>query len=67
MRNSNSNSGHNIIYKDYSTSGIGASTNQSSADPTSLANIMHQRIIVTKLSSEELHSPNLMPADKNEK
>ncbi len=40
------NSGQNVIYVDYSTSATGASLYQSSADPSSRANIMRNALIL---------------------
>lgn len=40
MNNYNPNSGQDIVYLDLSTSAIGASLSQSSADPAGLASIM---------------------------
>jgi len=38
--------GPKIVYTDYSTSAIGASLYQSSADPTNLASIMRNALII---------------------
>ena len=44
-----SSSGVDVVYVDHSTSGIAASTCQSSADPTNLASIMRQSPIVLRI------------------
>ena len=41
-----SNSGQNIVYLDHSSSVVGTSTSQSSADPASLASIMLRTMIL---------------------
>lgn len=45
MSDPKSSSGQNIVYIDHSTSAIGASLSQSSAAPTSLANILRDALI----------------------
>jgi hypothetical protein len=67
MKNYKSNSGTNIVYIDHSTSGMGASINQSTADPLSLANIIRQPIIITNKIPPRLGTPYLKPADKYER
>lgn len=46
MKNYNPNSGQYIVYKDHSTSGIAGLSDQSTADPISLASLFRQPIIV---------------------
>jgi len=67
MKNHKPNSGQYIVYIDHSTSGIGTSTGQSTADPISLSNIMRQTIIVTRQLPKLIVSNNLKPADNNKK
>ena len=42
------NSGQNIVYKEHSTSAIGTSMRQASADPTNLAYVMLKKNVVLK-------------------
>lgn len=46
MNTYKSNSAHDIVYIDHSSSGTGASMSQSSADPTSLANLMRKSLVI---------------------
>lgn len=67
MNHFKSNSGQHIVFIDHSTSGIGASINQSSADPTSLANIMRQSLIVTNqiFVKSDISQENKESSDQN--
>lgn len=62
MSNYKSNSGQDIVYLDLSTSSIGASLYQSSADPASLASIMPNFLLLhAKPAPSQPRIPELHP------
>lgn len=58
-----SGSGQDLVYKDHSDSGIGASSPQTSAEPTSLASLMRQGLLFIKPPEITDQPPQGLPDD----